>query len=123
MAGADQLTLLLHNQKGHLGHGLGGVGRRPLLHAGKEGNMQMTSQRQQTFICPGAAVVELWVYSLMLKEKKKIDSQPISSPGEPACLLRPQRAPDTQAWAFSRSLGTLVHTVLIPTTLPWSWHL
>lgn len=35
--------------------GLGAVGRRPQLHAGKEGNMQMISSKGNSFSTQGAA--------------------------------------------------------------------
>lgn len=72
------------------------------------------SEGSRQFICLGAAVAQLWVYSLMLKEKKKtkIESPPHLLPSTrrtSLCLLHPQRAPTTQALAFSRSLGAITH--------------
>lgn len=75
--------------------------------------MQMTSSKgNRRFIYPGAAVAELWVYSLMLKEKKKNESPAHLLPSirrTSLCLLHPRKAPTTQALAFSRSLGAIIY--------------
>lgn len=66
----------------------------------------MTSSKgNRRFICPGAAVAELWVSSLMFKEKKPTKSPPHVLPTvrrTGICLLHPWRAPAAQA--FSRRL-------------------
>lgn len=61
-----------------------------------------SSEGNRRFICPGAAVAQLWVYSLMLKEKKikkriltpsppqYLENQPLSAPSsEGSCHTGP----------------------------------